>query len=138
MKTLALRVGRQNESALQIARWLSRHEAIERVYYPGLEDHPEHRIAVAQMSGFGGVVSFLVKGDLARAGRFIDTCRIARLAPSLGGVETLIEQPALMSFFELTSEEREAIGIRDNLVRLAVGIEDAGDLIADLTQALNA
>jgi cystathionine gamma-synthase len=136
IKTLALRVGRQNESALRIARWLEEQPQVERVHYPGLESHPDHAIARAQMSGFGGVVSFLFKGDLDATSRFIDACRIAQIAPSLGGVETLIEQPALMSFYELSTEQREAVGIRNNLVRLAVGVEDCGDLIADLGQAL--
>lgn len=137
LKTLDLRVRRQNQSALEIARWLERHPRIERVYYPGLESHPHYPIASRQMSGFGGVVSFLVKGDVADTSRFIDACRIAQIAPSLGGVGTLIEQPALMSFYELTTEERLAVGIRDNLVRYSAGIEDTDDLIGDLDQALS-
>lgn len=136
LKTLALRVERQNSNAMQIAAWLETQPKVEKVYYPGLSSHPDHAIARAQMSGFGGVVSFLVRGDLAAGARMIDACRLCTLAPSLGGVDTLIEQPSLMSYFELTTAEREAIGIRDNLVRLAVGIEDATDLIADLEQAL--
>ncbi|HEY0709235.1 MAG TPA: aminotransferase class I/II-fold pyridoxal phosphate-dependent enzyme [Polyangia bacterium] len=136
IKTLSLRVGRQNESALRIARWLEEQPQIERVFYPGLASHPDHAIARAQMAGFGGVVSFFFKGDLDATSRFIDACRIAQIAPSLGGVETLIEQPALMSFYELDTAQREAIGIRNNLVRMAVGVEDADDLIADLAQAL--
>lgn len=138
LKTLALRVQRQNDSALQIARWLETHPRVERVYYPGLESHPDHAVARNQMLGFGGVVSFLVRGDLDQASQVVDGCRLATLAPSLGGVETLIEQPALMSFFELTTEERLSIGIRDNLIRLSVGIEDVADLMADLDQALRA
>ncbi len=136
IKTLDLRVRRQNESALRVARWLETQSIVERVYYPGLESHPDFAIAREQMRGFGGVVSFLVKGGLEQASRLVDACRLATLAPSLGGVETLIEQPALMSYYELTSEERQAIGIRDNLIRLSVGIEDVEDLIADLSQAL--
>jgi cystathionine gamma-synthase len=138
LKTLDLRLQRQNKSALQIARWLEARPDIERVYYPGLESHPDFEIARAQMSGFGGVVSFLVRGGLDEASRVVDACRLATIAPSLGGVETLIEQPALMSYYELTSEERRAIGIRENLIRLSVGIEDVDDLIADLSQALGA
>ena len=88
------------------------------------------------MRGFGGVVSFLVRGDEARTSRFIDRCRLPQIGPSLGGVESLIEQPALMSFYELSSEQRLAVGIRDNLVRLSVGVEDPEDLLADLTRAL--
>jgi cystathionine gamma-synthase len=136
IKTLGLRVPRQNETALRIARWLEAHPRVERVYYPGLESHPDFPLARSQMRGFGGVVSFLFKGDLEATSRVVDACRLATLAPSLGGVETLIEQPALMSFYELTSEERLAIGIRENLIRLSVGIEDSDDLIADLAQAL--
>jgi cystathionine gamma-synthase len=136
IKTLHLRVGRQNESALRIARWLEDRPEIERVFYPGLGSHPDHAIARELMTGFGGVVSFLVKGDLDDTSRFIDACRIAQIAPSLGGVETLIEQPALMSFYELTTEQREAVGIRNNLVRLSVGVEDCDDLMADLGQAM--
>lgn len=135
VKTLDLRVRRQNETALRVASWLEAHPRVERVFYPGLPSHPDHEAAARQMSGFGGVVSFLVKGDLDAASRFIDATTLPIIAPSLGGVESLIEQPALMSFYELTTEERLSIGIFDNLVRLAVGIEDAGDLIADLGNA---
>jgi cystathionine gamma-synthase len=136
LKTLSLRVERQNATALRVARWLEAHPAIERVHYPGLPSHPDFAIASVQMSGFGGVVSFHVKGGLDEGSRLVDACRLARIAPSLGGVETLIEQPALMSHYELTTEERLAIGIRENLIRLSVGIEDAEDVIADLAQAL--
>ncbi len=136
IKTLHLRVARQNESALRIARWLEQQPQVEKVFYPGLESHPDHRIAREQMTGFGGVVSFFFKGDLDSTSRFIDGCQIAQIAPSLGGVETLIEQPALMSFYELSTEQREAIGIRNNLVRLAVGVEECDDLIADLAGAM--
>jgi len=136
LKTLDLRVRHQNQSALAIARFLEAHPMIERVYYPGLESHPQHDIARRQMDGFGGVISFLVKGDLERTSRFIDACRLPQIGPSLGGVESLIEQPALMSFYELSTEERLAVGIRDNLVRLSIGVEDTQDLIADLDKAL--
>ncbi len=136
VKTLALRVGHQNQSALRIAQWLEAHPAVERVFYPGLPSHPDHAVAREQMSGFGGVISFLVKGGLEEASRVIDGCRLALLAPSLGGTETLIEQPALMSFYEMTTEQRLAIGIRDNLIRLSVGIESTEEVVADLEQAL--
>ncbi|HYC22601.1 MAG TPA: aminotransferase class I/II-fold pyridoxal phosphate-dependent enzyme [Candidatus Bathyarchaeia archaeon] len=136
LKTLPLRVERQNSTALEIARWLARHPKVERVHYAGLADHPGHEIAKRQMSGFGGVISFEVKGDLDATSRVVDAVVIPQIAPSMGGVESLIEQPALMSFFELSTEERLAIGIKDNLVRLSVGLEDAGDLIRDLEQAL--
>src|SRR5207244_3412795 len=105
---------------------------------PGLPSHPNHEIARRQMRGFGGVVTFEVQGDLDTASRVVDACRIPRIAPSLGGVESLVEQPALMSFYELTTEERLQIGIKDNLIRYSVGIEDADDLIADLAAALDA
>ncbi|ACY15913.1 trans-sulfuration enzyme family protein [Haliangium ochraceum] len=138
LKTLQLRVARQNQTAMAVARALEAHPHVERVYYPGLESHPDHEIAKRHMRGFGGVVSFLVKGDLDSTSRFIDACTLPVIGPSLGGVESLIEQPALMSFYELSTEQRLAIGIRDNLVRLSVGVEETEDLIADLTQALDA
>ena len=136
LKTLALRVRAQNESALAIARWLERQPAVERVYYPGLESHPDFAVARAQMTGFGAVVSFVVKGGLDAGSRVVDACRLATLGPSLGGTETLIEQPALMSFYELTPEQRAAIGIQEGLIRFSVGVEALGDIQADLAQAL--
>ncbi len=136
IKTLALRVERQNSNAQQLAEFLEAHPKVERVHYAGLASHPEHRIAVQQMRGFGGVVSFEVQGDLAAGSRLVDACLIPRIAPSLGGVESLIEQPALMSFYELTTEERLQVGIKDSLIRYSVGIEDGEDLIDDLRQAL--
>ncbi len=138
LKTLAVRVRHQNASALAVARYLERHAKIERVYYPGLPSHPDYEIAKAQMSGFGGVVSFQVAGDLGATSGFIDRLRIPYIAPSLGGTESLIEQPAYVSYYDLNAEERRALGIGDNLVRLALGIEDAEDIIADLGQALSA
>jgi cystathionine gamma-synthase len=136
MKTLAVRVRQHNEGALRIARFLESHPSIERVYYPGLESHPDHAVARRLCSGFGGMVSFLVRGSLTTTSRFIDRCKLPIIAPSMGGVETLIEQPALMSFYELTSEQRQAIGIAENLVRLSVGLEDPDDLIGDFARAL--
>ena len=136
LKTLALRVRRQNETAQRLAEFLEGHPKVQRVWYPGLASHPDHDVARRQMDGFGGVVSFEVDGDLQAASQVIDSVRLPLIASSLGGVETLIEQPALMSYFELYSEERLKVGIKDNLVRLSVGIEDAEDLIADLDQAL--
>ncbi|MBC6936559.1 MAG: aminotransferase class I/II-fold pyridoxal phosphate-dependent enzyme [Chloroflexi bacterium] len=138
IKTLAVRVAQQNRTALAVARYLESHPRIERVWYPGLESHPDHTTAAAQMRGFGGVVSFEVAGDLETTGRFIDHLRIPYIAPSLGGVESLIEQPALMSYYEKTTEERLALGIKDNLVRFAIGIEDTDDILDDLEQALAA
>jgi cystathionine gamma-synthase len=136
IKTLAVRMRRHNESGLAIARYLERHPKIERVFYPGLESHPDHAIARRLCSGFSGMVSFLVRGDLRATSRFVDACTIPIIAPSMGGVETLMEQPALMSFYELAPEQRQAIGIAENLVRLSVGLEDPEDLIADFAQSL--
>jgi cystathionine gamma-synthase len=136
LKTLALRIERQNVTAGAIARALERHPAVLRVFYPGLSSHADHAIAREQMHGFGGVVSFLVKGGGPAARKLVDGCRLAKIAPSLGGVETLIEQPAIMSYFEMTPEERAAIGIDDGLVRLSVGIEEPRDILADLETAL--
>ena len=137
LKTLGLRVARQNENGLRVAEFLEAQPAVKRVWYPGLPSHPEYRVARTQMLGFGGVVSFEIDGTLAETSRFIDALQIPIIAPSLGGTETLVEQPALMSYYELSTEERLAVGITDNLVRLALGVEDADDLIADLRQALN-
>ncbi len=136
MKTLSLRVERQNATAMQLARFLEAHPKVERVFYPGLESHESHAIAKSQMRGFGGVVSFIVRGGLTASRGVCDRAKLARIAPSLGGVETLIEPPAVMSYYEMTTEQREAIGIYDGLVRLAVGIEDAADIQADIAQAL--
>ena len=136
LKTFPLRIARQNANAQALAEFLAGHRRVASVHYPGLPSHPQHEVARRQMRGFGGVVSFEVIGDLATASRVVDACRIPLIAPSLGGVESLIEQPALMSFYELTTEERLQVGIKDNLIRYAVGVEDAEDLIADLAQAL--
>jgi cystathionine gamma-synthase len=137
LKTLELRVQRQNETADKIAHFLAKHPAVRRVYYPGLVSHPDYEVAVEQMTGFGGVISFELESDLEGAGRFIDALQIPYIGPSLGGVESLVEQVALVSYYELSSEERAEIGISDSLVRLAVGIESADDLLADLAQALD-
>ena len=137
VKTLGLRVQRHNENGQAVAEFLERHPRVSRVWFPGLASHPDHAVARAQMLGFGGVVSFEVDGSLEDTSRFIDALTIPIIAASLGGVETLVEQPALMSYYELSTEERLAVGIKDNLVRLSLGIEDASDLIADLAQALD-
>jgi cystathionine gamma-synthase len=136
MKTLALRVLHQNGSAQAMAEMLEKHPKVARVYYPGLASHPNHAMATEIMRGFGGVVTFELKGDMASTGRFVDALKIPCIAPSLGGVESLVEQPALMSYFELSTEAREKIGIKDTLVRYALGVEDPDELIADLLQAL--
>ena len=136
LKTLALRVRHQNQSALKVASYLEGHPKIERVFYPGLKSHPDYALAQAQMSGFGGVISFEVAGGLETTADFIDRLRIPYIAPSLGGVESLIEQPAYVSYYDLDRAERQQLGIGDNLVRFALGIEDADDIISDLAQSL--
>jgi cystathionine gamma-synthase len=136
LKTFAVRMERHNANALAIAGWLERHPRVERVWYPGLESHPDHAVAKDQMRGFGGLVSFEVKGDEPETLRFVDALRLWLLGPSMGGVESLASHPATVSYYELSREERYRIGIYDNLVRLAVGIEDIEDLINDLDQAL--
>lgn len=136
LKTLALRVARHNENALAVARFLEGHPAVERVFYPGLESHPGHRLAARQMRGFGGMVSFELKGGHDAGIRMVDSVRLCTLAVSLGDVSTLIEHPASMTHTSVPVEERRRGGITDGLVRLSVGIEDAPDIIADLKQAL--
>ena len=134
LKTLELRVRRQNESGLRVAQFLERHPTVRRVYYPGLPSHPDYEIARRQMTGFGGVVSFEIEGDMDKTSRFVDLLRLPYIGPTLGGVESIVEQPATL--FSLNREERAEAGIKDNLVRYALGIEDADDVIADLGQAL--
>lgn len=136
LKTLGLRVRQHNASGLAVARFLETHPKVRRVWYPGLESHPDHAVANRTMTGFGGVISFEIEGDGPTTSRFIDACRIPRIGPSLGGVESLIEQPAIVSYYDTDPEDRLALGIRDELVRLSLGIEDTDDLIADLDQAL--
>jgi len=136
LKTLSVRMQRHNENGQRVAEFLEGHPAVRRVWYPGLPSHPDYEVARRLMRGFGGVVSFELETDLEGTGRFIDALQIPYIGPSLGGVESIVEQPALMSHFTLSEEERAALGIRGELVRYAVGIEDAEDLIADLAQAL--
>jgi len=137
VKTLALRVERANHNAAAIARYLEQHRRIERVHYPGLESHRDHAVAKRQMKGFGGVVSFEVRGTLETASKFVDALRIPYIAPSLGGVESLVEQPTVVSYWDKTPAERAELGIRDNLVRYSCGVEDTDDLIRDIEQALD-
>jgi cystathionine gamma-synthase len=136
LKTLALRVQRQNATAQAIAERLAAHPRVTRVFYPGLPTHRTHAVAAAQMGGFGGVVSFIVAGGLEGAQRVVDRLTVPRIAPSFGGVESLVEQPALMSYYEYSPEDRAALGIDDGLVRLSVGLEEAPALLADLEHAL--
>jgi cystathionine gamma-synthase len=138
LKTLSLRVARHNETGIKVARFLEGHPQVQRVYYPGLPSHPHHAIAREQMSGYGGVVSFEVKGDIESTGRFVDALQIPYIGPSLGGAESLVVHVALATYYEFSNDERAALGISDTLVRLAVGLEKADDLIADLSQALTA
>jgi cystathionine gamma-synthase len=137
LKTLALRMQRHNANGLAVARFLEGHPKVRKVWYPALESHPDHAVAAATQHGSGGVVSFEIDGDAERAYRFIDALKIPTVGPSLGGVESLISPLALMGFAEVSPEEREALGIRDELVRFCVGIEDTEDLLADLGQALD-
>jgi len=136
MKTLALRVAQQNCNGLAVAEFLAAHPGIAQVWYPGLVSHPDYAIAARQMQGFGGVVSFTVRGDLAATFRVLDALRLIQISPSLGGVESLALHPAAMAYPDCTPEVRRHLGITDNLVRLALGVEDADDLISDLGQAL--
>jgi len=136
LKTLGLRMERHNANGSAISAWLEQHPKVRRVWYPGLASHPDHETAVRLMSGFAGVVTFEIDTDLDGAMRFIDATRVPYQAPSLGGVESLIELPVTMSFWDYPPEQRLAWGITDTLVRLACGIEDADDLIRDLEQAL--
>ena len=136
LKTLALRMQRHCENALAIAQWLERHPKIEKVFYPGLPSHPQHALAKRQMAAGGGMVSAIVKGGQAAALRALERCQIFTLAESLGGVESLIEHPAIMTHASVPADVRRDIGISDALIRLSVGVEDRDDLIADLEQAL--
>ncbi len=138
IKTLPLRMARHNANGLAVARFLQAHPKVRRVWYPGLESHRDHALAAATLRGFGGVVSFEVEGDAEAAYRMINALKIATIGPSLGGVETLVSPLALMGYASLPPEERLALGIRDELVRLCCGIEETADLLADLEQALNA
>jgi len=137
LKTLALRMQRHCENALKIAAWLEQHPKVERVLYPGLRSHPQHDLATRQMPGFGGMITFFIKGGLNAARTFLERCELFALAESLGGVESLIEHPGIMTHASVPPEHREARGISDALIRLSVGIEDADDLIADLDRAFN-
>jgi len=138
VKTLALRMERHCQSALELASWLERHPKVAKVYYPGLESHPQHALARRQMDGFGGIISVELKTDLAGARRFLERCEVFALAESLGGVESLIELPAIMTHATIPVAQRAALGITDALVRLSVGIEDIEDLRLDLTNSLDA
>ncbi len=137
LKTLALRMRQSSESALRIAGWLEKHSRVAKVLYPGLASHPQHQLARRQMqNGYSGIVTFFVKGGLIEAKHFLERCRIFTIAESLGGVESLVDHPGLMTHASIPPEKRRELGIDDSLIRLSVGIEDVEDLLADLEQAL--
>ena len=138
LKTLHLRMQRHCENAAAIAAWLEQHRAVSRVIYPGLKSHPQHALAAAQMNGFGGMVTVILRGDLESTRQFLEHCRLFALAESLGGVESLIEHPAIMTHASLPAERLRAAGIADTLVRLSVGVEDIDDLKEDLDRAFAA
>jgi cystathionine gamma-synthase len=138
LKTFALRMQRHNANGQAVAEFLAAHPRVERVFYPGLPSHPDYQVARRSMRGFGGLVTFLVRdADWRQTADVVDAVRLPRIAPSLGGVESLIEQPALMSYHDFTVDQRRGMGIVDNMIRLSCGIENAEDLIADLKQALD-
>ncbi len=136
LKTLHVRMERHAQNAMKIAQLLESHPSVEKVIYPGLKSHPQHALACRQMSGFGGMMTFLIRGGLPEARSFLEKVRLFALAESLGGVESLIEHPAIMTHASIPAETRKALGIHDNLIRISVGIEDVEDLKADLLQAL--
>jgi len=137
LKTLPVRMERHAQNAMVIARFLEEHPKVEKVIYPGLESHPQHALARRQMSGFGGMITFFIRGGLTEARSFLEKVKVFTLAESLGGVESLIEHPAIMTHASIPAETRKTLGIHDNLIRISVGIEDLEDLRADLNQALN-
>jgi cystathionine gamma-lyase len=136
IKTLALRMEQHQKNALSIAQWLENHKKVIKVIYPGLENHPQHGLIKNQASGYGGMISFEIEGKLKDARAFLSKLKIISLAESLGGVESLIEHPGLMTHSSLSAEQRNKIGISDTLIRFSVGIEDEQDLIDDLAQAM--
>jgi len=136
IKTLSLRMEKHEKNAIAITEYLVSHSKVKQVFYPGLKTHPQHNLAKRQMSGFGGMLSFEIKGDAIKARKFVEGLKIFALAESLGGVESLIEIPALMTHSSVSEQERREIGINDTLVRMSVGIEDHNDLIDDINQAL--
>jgi len=139
LKTLTLRVQQASKTAATLAAFLEKHPLIDRVHYPGLPSHQDHSNAKKHFKNdlYGGMLSFEVKGDFNTAAKFIDSLKIPYIAPSLGGVESLVEQPACMSFWNLTKEQRLKVGIKDTLVRFSCGVEDTADIVSDVTQALD-
>ena len=137
VKTLDIRMQRHSESAMHIAEWLEGDDRVDRVLYPGLASHPQHALAAEQMDAFGGIVTFFIEGDIETAKTFLERCEVFALAESLGGVESLVDHPGIMTHASVPDAERAALGISDQLIRLSVGIEAVADLIADLDQALS-
>ena len=136
LKTLSIRVERQNKNAMAIAKFLSIHKKVAKVYYPGLKEHPGHKMAKKQMAGFGGMVSFEIRGGVKASDKFVSRLKLIQAAVSLGGLESIICSPALTSHAKISAEERVKLGITDGLIRLSVGIEGGEDLVADLNSAL--
>jgi cystathionine gamma-lyase len=136
IKTLAIRMKAHEQNALKIAHFLENHPKIEKVLYPGLPTHPQHKIAVEQMKGFGGMITFFLRGGISESTQFLKSLKLFALAESLGGVESLVDHPAIMTHASIPKNVREDLGIFDNLIRLSVGIEDTLDLINDLENAL--
>ncbi|KAB2613845.1 cystathionine gamma-synthase [Pyrus ussuriensis x Pyrus communis] len=136
MKTLHLLVQQQTSTALRMAKILEAHPKVAHAYYPGLPSHPEHQLAKRQMTGFGGVVNFEIDGDLMRTIKFLDALKIPYIAPSFGGCESIVDQPAMMSYWDLSQSDRIKYGMKDNLVRFSFGVEDFEDLNDDVLQAL--
>ena len=137
LKTLPLRMSAHQKNALQIAEFLQSHPLVQKVVYPGLSSHPQHDLAKAQMSGFGGMITFYIKGGLAAARKFLESVKIFSVAESLGGVESLVEHPAIMTHASVPAEQRKILGIDDSLIRLSVGVEDTEDLVKDLKNAFD-
>jgi cystathionine beta-lyase/cystathionine gamma-synthase len=136
IKTLPVRMRQHEENALELTEYLESHDAVDRVFYPGLESHPQHDLASEQMSGYGGVFSFELRGGMAEARQFVESLETMNLAVSLGGVETLVNHPATMTHEPLGADRRKELGISDSLIRVSVGIEDVDDLITDFEQAV--
>lgn len=137
LKTLGVRMEAHQKNAMKIAGWLEKHPKVEKIYYPGLKSHPQHKIAKAQTSGHSGMITFFLKGGLKESKKFLSTVKLFSLAESLGGVESLIEHPAIMTHASVPKAIRERLGIHDNLIRLSVGVEDVDDLIEDLKEAFS-
>ncbi len=136
IKTLAIRMKEHEKNAIKVAKFLETHPKVEKVIYPGLKSHPQHKLAKSQMSGFGGMITFFIKGGIKESRKFLQTVNVFALAESLGGVESLVDHPAIMTHASIPKETRMKLGITDNLIRLSVGIEDCDDLINDLKEAL--